>query len=118
MNLEERWREHSIVRARPPHPVVPKAHASLLLPQWSHVFELENAGVTRLPVEVLYPFLDLRIVNYVLALPPFPWAFQKTLLRRAMRWVAYPEKIRLRRKNSSRQANRSWRSFNGLTRFG
>lgn len=97
MNLEERWREHASVRARPPHPVVPKAHASLLLPEWSHMFELENAGVTRAPVEVLYPFLDLRIVNYVLALPPFPWAFQKTLLRRAM-LGRLPEKIRLRRK--------------------
>jgi len=97
MDLEERWREQAIVRAQPPHPVVPKAHASLLLPQWSHVFELENAGVTRLPVEVLYPFLDLRIVNYVLALPPFPWAFQKTLLRRAM-LGRLPEKIRLRGK--------------------
>lgn len=97
MNLEERWREHVVVRARPPHPVVPEAHASLLLPQWAHVFELENAGITRLPVEVLYPFLDLRIVNYVLALPPFPWAFQKTLLRSAM-MGRLPEKIRLRKK--------------------
>ena len=97
MNLEDRFREQAIVRVRPPHPVVPKAHASLLLPEWSHMFELENAGVTRLPVEVLYPFLDLRIVNYVLALPPFPWAFQKTLLRRAM-LGRLPEKIRSRRK--------------------
>jgi len=97
MNLEERWRECSAVRSSPAHPVVPGAHASLSLPQWSQLFELENAGVTRCPVEVRYPFLDLRIVEYVLALPPFPWAFEKNLLREAM--VGHlPESIRRRRK--------------------
>ena len=69
----------------------------MLLPQWSQRFELENAGVTGHPVEVRYPFLDLRIVNYVLALPPFPWTFEKTLLRQAM-LGHLPEKTRLRKK--------------------
>ena len=97
LNLKERWRECNIVRASPPHPIVPAAHASLLLPQWSQLFELENAGVTQYPVEVRYPFLDLRIVNYILALPPFPWSFEKTLVRQAMHGHL-PEKIRLRKK--------------------
>lgn len=97
LNLEERWRECRVVRTSPAHPVVPAAHASLLLPQWSQLFELENAGVTQCPVEVRYPYLDLRMVNYVLALPPFPWAFEKTLLRQAM-LGHLPEKIRLRKK--------------------
>jgi asparagine synthase (glutamine-hydrolysing) len=97
LNLEERWREYGQIRSSPPHPVVPTAHASLSLPHWSRMFELENAGVTRCPVEVRYPFLDLRIVDYVLAIPPFPWAFEKTLLREAM--VGHlPESIRLRAK--------------------
>jgi asparagine synthase (glutamine-hydrolysing) len=97
MNLEDRWREYGTVQTSPSHPVVPKAHASLSLPHWSQMFELGNAGVTRCPVEVRYPFLDLRIVNYVLALPPFPWAFEKTLLREAM--VGHlPESIRRRSK--------------------
>jgi asparagine synthase (glutamine-hydrolysing) len=97
MKLMERWRECSVVRGSPAHPVAPMAHASLLLPQWSQLFELESAGVTQYPVEVRYPFLDLGIVNYVLALPPFPWAFEKTLLRQAM-LGHLPEKIRLRKK--------------------
>ena len=97
LNLEERWKECQVLRASPEHPVAPRAHASMLLPQWAQLFELENAGVTHYPVEVRYPFLDLRIVNYVLALPPFPWAFEKTLLRQAM-LGHLPEKIRLRRK--------------------
>jgi len=69
----------------------------MLLPQWSQLFELENAGATQYPVEVRYPYLDLRIVNYVLALPPFPWSFEKTLVRQAM-LGHLPEKIRLRKK--------------------
>ena len=63
------------------------------------MFEIENAGVTHQPVEVVYPFLDMRLVNYLLALPPFPWFFQKALLREAMRG-RLPETIRTRKKTA------------------
>ena len=87
MNLEGRLREveaswrdfrHS------DHPLLRKGYHSLALPHWTRLFELSDAGVTRCPVEVLYPFLDLRVVNYLLALPPFPWFFEKRLVRAAM----------------------------------
>jgi asparagine synthase (glutamine-hydrolysing) len=97
-NLQERWEEwgeHPKLTFE--HPIHPKAHASLSLPQWTRMFELENAGVPRDPLEVRYPFLDLRIVNYLLALPPFPWFFQKMLLREAMAG-RIPEAIRMRPK--------------------
>jgi asparagine synthase (glutamine-hydrolysing) len=98
LNLKDRRRELSQLPSLPStHPVHPKGHASLALPQWTNMFETENAGVTRQPVEVVYPFLDLRVVNYLLALPPFPWFFQKKLLREAMRG-RLPEKIRTRPK--------------------
>jgi asparagine synthase (glutamine-hydrolysing) len=99
LNLKDRWRERGVVRATPAHPVVPTAHASLTLPQWSHSLELQDPGVTRHPVEIRHPFLDLRIVNYVLALPPFPWSFQKTLLREAMAGHL-PENTRTRPKTA------------------
>ncbi len=98
MNLEERWKEqgeHPALAAE--HPIHPKAHASLFLPQWSLLFEQENAGVMHNPVETRYPFLDLRIVNYLLAIPPFPWCFQKMLLRGAMAGQL-PERVRVRAK--------------------
>ena len=69
-----------------------------LAPHWSHMFELENAGVTHCPVEVRHPFFDLRIVNYLLALPPFPLFFEKKLLREAVAG-RLPESIRTRRKS-------------------
>jgi asparagine synthase (glutamine-hydrolysing) len=79
------------------HPILPKAHASLSFPQWTHMFENVDSGVTRTTVEVRFPFLDLRIVNFVLGLEPFPWLFNKQLLRRAM-IGQLPESVRLRPK--------------------
>lgn len=79
-----RRRRYSALPSVPRHPVKPKAHSSLSLPQWSRFFEFADPGVSHCPVEVRYPFLDHRVVNYLLAIPPFPWAFQKGLLRRAM----------------------------------
>jgi asparagine synthase (glutamine-hydrolysing) len=97
MNLRERWSESTFVRATPAHPIVPAAHASLTGPQWSHSHELQDPGVTRSLTEVRHPYLDLRIVDYVLALPPFPWAFQKTLPRAAAAG-RIPESVRMRPK--------------------
>jgi len=82
--MRERWAEAKRLADGRRHPVVPRAHASLQLPQWTHLFETNDPGVTRFPVEVRYPFLDLRIVDYLLAIPPFPWFYEKELLRRAM----------------------------------
>ena len=98
MKLKERWKEWGEHANLPlEHPILPNAHASLSLPQWTHTFENENAGVTHFPLETRYPFLDLRIVNYLLALPPFPWFFQKMLLREAMAG-RIPETVRMRPK--------------------
>jgi asparagine synthase (glutamine-hydrolysing) len=97
-NLKARWKdlyEHPLGPSR--HPIVPNAHASLSLPHWTQMFEHENAGVTPYPLEARYPFMDLRIVNYLLALPPFPWFFQKMLLRAAMAG-RLPERVRMRPK--------------------
>jgi asparagine synthase (glutamine-hydrolysing) len=98
LNLKDGWRECGELRMpAAAHVVRPKAHASLALPHWTRMFENENAGVTRYPVEVRYPFLDLRLVEYLLALPPFPWFFQKKLLREAMT-SKLPERVRIRPK--------------------
>lgn len=98
LNLSGRAEEWRGLRpASPPHKVLPKGHASLSIPHWSRTFELGNAGVTHFPVEVRYPFLDLRIVNYLLALPPFPWFFGKKLLKEAV-VGRLPDSVRVRQK--------------------
>jgi asparagine synthase (glutamine-hydrolysing) len=98
LGLHARWKDWTeLPEATPRHEILPTAHASLALPQWTHLFELENPGVTRCLAEVRHPFLDLRVMNFLLALPPFPWFYEKMLLREAMAG-RLPEKVRLRPK--------------------
>jgi asparagine synthase (glutamine-hydrolysing) len=96
-NLKDRAREWSVLPASQPHPVLPEAHASLSLPQWADGFEKQHSGLTRCPVEVRHPFLDLRVVNFLLALPPFPHFYDKNLLREATAG-RLPEAVRTRQK--------------------
>jgi asparagine synthase (glutamine-hydrolysing) len=97
-NLAERWKEQNdLPRSWTAHPIHPRGHGSLALPLWTNMFELEDPGATGWPVETRYPFLDLRIVNFLLAIPPFPWFFNKKLLRDAMTG-RLPERVRTRPK--------------------
>jgi asparagine synthase (glutamine-hydrolysing) len=97
LNLQDRAREWSVLPTVQPHPVLPQGHASLSIPHWGNLFEKEHSGLTRCPVEVRHPFLDLRIVNFLLALPPFPHFYEKHLLREATAG-RLPEAVRTRRK--------------------
>jgi asparagine synthase (glutamine-hydrolysing) len=100
MDLESRWKGfRGISIPANPHPSRPLAHASMLIPQWTRMFEMSDPGVTHFPVEVSYPFLDLKLVEYLLAIPVFPWAFRKMVERKAMRGKL-PDEI-LRRKKTA-----------------
>ncbi len=97
-NLTERWKEQAeLPKSWKAHPIHPRGHGSLSLPQWTVMFEQEDPGATGHPVETRHPFLDLRVVNFLLAIPPFPWFFRKTLLREAMAG-RLPERVRTRPK--------------------
>ena len=97
-NLANRWKEQNeLPRSWTAHPIHPRGHGSLTLPLWTNMFELEDPGGTGWPVETRYPFLDLRIVNFLLAIPPFPWFFNKKLLRDAV-MGQLPERVRTRPK--------------------
>ena len=97
LNLKDRAKEWSELPAFRPHPILPKAHVSLSLPHWSAMLEQADPGLTRCLVEVRYPYLDLRVVNFLLALPPFPLFFKKKLLREAG-VGRLPESVRTRPK--------------------
>ncbi len=84
IHLADRWKLGGNLPSVEKHPLLPEAHASLSLPHWTQLFELENAGVTRTPVEVRFPFLDLRLVTFLLSLPPYPWIKDKHILRESM----------------------------------
>jgi asparagine synthase (glutamine-hydrolysing) len=98
MGLRQRWEERSILETpRNRHLVRPWGHGSLALPQWTSMFEVQDPGVTHCNVEVCYPFLDLRMVEYLLAIPTFPWLYRKDLIRKAMRGRMHEASL-LRRK--------------------
>jgi asparagine synthase (glutamine-hydrolysing) len=69
----------------PVHPVRPLSYASLLSPLWQMQFERFDAGVTRFAVEVRFPYMDIRMLRFLLAVPAVPWCRSKYLLRRALR---------------------------------
>jgi asparagine synthase (glutamine-hydrolysing) len=94
--LSDRWRERA-ARRPPPHPTRPYALRILALSTWAHLFESYDSGVTGLPLEGRHPLVDIRVVDYLLRLPPVPWCAGKHVQRVAMRG-RLPERVRRRPK--------------------
>jgi asparagine synthase (glutamine-hydrolysing) len=93
--LQDRWsfvnnRRFPVTGVRP--------EAMRVMVDWVDLFESFDSGATGVPVEVCHPFYDLRLVNFLLALPRLPWCCDKELLREAARGVL-PDLVRLRGKS-------------------
>lgn len=84
INLKQRWRELRETKIEE-HPVHPLAYSSLHGTYWASVLETEDAGWNRIPLETRAPLLDLRIVRFLLTLPPVPWCARKELCRQTMK---------------------------------
>lgn len=95
--LRARWARAQDAGSSPTDALRSEARERLNPAIWAWYCETSDPGVTGIPVEPRYPFLDVRLVTYLLAIPPLPWSIDKLLLREAMRGVL-PERIRLRRK--------------------
>ena len=82
-NLRERWKQFWST------PVYsgkrPAAMCALNSKIWTALFEGYDRASTKLDLEVRHPFLDLRLVEYLLAIPATPWCVHKHILRRAMK---------------------------------
>jgi asparagine synthase (glutamine-hydrolysing) len=88
LELHARWNNYY----RPPqtvHPVRPLNYALLHIPgEFQDLFRSVDAESTRTPVEVRFPFMDLRVLRYFLTVPSIPWCRNKYLLRQAMKgWL-------------------------------
>jgi asparagine synthase (glutamine-hydrolysing) len=96
LDLAARW---SGVNAEEPPLRCHRAEAWRCLtgPHWAQCFESVDPGVTLLPVEHREPFLDLRVLTYLLAIPPLPWCDNKEVVRLAMAGLL-PELVRRRPK--------------------
>lgn len=99
LHLRERWQEsqQSANQEERHHPLHPTGYSSLMDTLWSSIFEVEDAAWTGFGVEMRAPFLDQRLLRFLLRIPPVPWCMNKELLREAMRGLL-PREIRLRKK--------------------
>jgi asparagine synthase (glutamine-hydrolysing) len=95
--LRERWRE---LQALPKegHPLHPRAYADLSGSVTPNLQEAEDAAWSGVAMETRAPMLDLRILRFLLRVPPVPWCSDKELLRRAAQGIL-PEQIRRRPKS-------------------
>ena len=76
------------------HPDDGWAHHELQSPMWPWCALVQDAGWTHAAVEARYPFLDLRLVSFMLSVPSVPWAHDKELMRTAMRGLLPDEVLR------------------------
>jgi asparagine synthase (glutamine-hydrolysing) len=98
LQLRERWHALNFPDG-PRHTIRPKGYASLQSPRWQAMFEGFDPGVTKTSYEVRHPFVDVRMLQFLLAVPPLPWCRSKYLLRKSMAG-RLPQSVLRRRKKS------------------
>jgi asparagine synthase (glutamine-hydrolysing) len=69
------------------HPWHPRALASFKSPIWQSFLEPFDPAMSGTPLDWRHPYLDLRVLTFLLSVPPVPWARRKRLLRDSMRGV-------------------------------
>jgi asparagine synthase (glutamine-hydrolysing) len=89
----------SRVPAASPHPIRPRGYDGLNAIDWQSLFEHCDISGALSQAEIRHPFLDLRVLQYMLALPAMPWCRNKLIIRRSMRG-ALPRDV-LRRKKTT-----------------
>lgn len=83
LRLEERQADKAAEGER--HPWHPEAIASFNNAIWPSLLEEFDFDAALSPVVWRHPYLDLRVLEFLLSVPPVPWARRKLLVRRAMR---------------------------------
>ena len=85
--LLERWKKASVEPGSPENPM------------WTALFEGYDRSSTKLNLEVWHPFVDVRLVEFLLSIPVRPWRTNKHILREAMN-DKLPPAVLNRRKTS------------------
>ncbi|HJP90387.1 MAG TPA: asparagine synthase-related protein [Pyrinomonadaceae bacterium] len=63
----------------------PVSLASPANPVWTALFEAYDRSATKLDLDVRHPFIDVRLVEFLSAIPVHPWRVKKQILRLAMK---------------------------------
>lgn len=92
----ERW-EGRQRTASPLHHVRPLGYDGFSAVRWQPLFEDCDINGARSLSEIQHPFVDLRLLQYMLALPAMPWCRNKLIIRKSMR-AALPDDVLKRQK--------------------
>jgi len=95
-----RWSEFHD-RAPSRHPIRPAGYDSFNGARWQQLFEDCDRQGAITHTEFRHPYLDLRLLQYLLSLPSMPWCRNKLIIRRAMRGTL-PREILTRKKTAMR----------------
>ena len=85
------------------HPVRPLGYSGFSSVRWQSLFDDCDIHGALSQSEIRHPFLDLRLLQFMLAVPAMPWCRNKLIIRRSMR-RALPDDV-LRRKKTTVQVN-------------
>jgi asparagine synthase (glutamine-hydrolysing) len=80
----ERWNQYHS-QQESPHPLRPRGYAGFAAARWQPLFEDCDVQGARSRTDLRHPFLDVRLLRYMLALPVMPWCRNKLIIRRAMK---------------------------------
>jgi len=69
----------------------PASHSDLGSPEWSLILEGYDPGYTKFAADIRHPWLDVRVLDFMLRLPPIPWCVDKEIVRRTMGTTLPPE---------------------------
>ena len=113
LQLRERWEgfyrgNHSV------HPIRPAGYSSLQSPLWQGFFESLQPPYTNTLLEVRHPYVDIRMLQFLLRIPALPWCRRKLLIRRVLRGIV-PEPVLHRPKTAlTRNPDYAQAAFLGL----
>ena len=91
--LRTRWQSVLAPRRSPDREVRADAVELISGGALTGAFDSWDPALTAQPVVARHPLSDLRVIEFLLSLPPIPWAVNKTILRRAARARSLPRSI-------------------------
>jgi asparagine synthase (glutamine-hydrolysing) len=103
----ERWDARHHRQSSSIHPVRPVTYELLSSLRWQSLFEDCDINGALSHTEMRHPFLDLRLLQFMLVVPAMPWCRNKLIIRRSMR-TSLPAGV-LRRKKASLSASPDFR---------
>jgi asparagine synthase (glutamine-hydrolysing) len=109
LSLRTRWEEQQRSSVESNHPLRPIGYRSFFSPLWPALFGSLDSSNTRVPIETRHPFIDLRMLTFMLAIPAMPWCRVKHIERRAMRGML-PDAV-LRRPKSALSSDPIWEAY-------